>query len=141
MNICVFTGRLTKDPELKANSNGKNYTRFTLAVDNGKDSNGERTAIFINCVAWNKTAEYITKYFSKGSKACITSKFSSRDYTDSNGVNKSFTEFIINEIELCDSKPKQAAATPAPAPVTIETAGAVIEPNSGEPITELPFEL
>ena len=136
MNSCNFTGRLTKDPELKTNSNGKNYTRFSLAVDNGKDNNGERTAIFVNFVAWNKTAEFIVKYFSKGCKAGVSSKFSSREYTDSNGVNKSFTEFIVNEIEILESKPKQETAPVAPnEPITPP------ETDTDAISAELPFEL
>ena len=66
MNNIILIGRITKDPELKYTNNGKGNTRFTLAVQRNKDE-----ADFINCVAWEKTAETITEYFRKGSQIAI----------------------------------------------------------------------
>ena len=66
MNNIVLIGRITKDPELKYTNNGKGNTRFTLAVQRNKDE-----ADFINCVAWEKTAENIAEYFKKGSQIAV----------------------------------------------------------------------
>ena len=66
MNNIVLIGRMTKDPELKYTNNGKGNTRFTLAVQRNKDE-----ADFINCVAWEKTAENIAEYFKKGSQIAV----------------------------------------------------------------------
>ena len=66
MNNIILIGRLTKDPELKYTNNGKGNTRFTLAVSRNKDE-----ADFINCVAWEKTAENIAEYFKKGSQIAV----------------------------------------------------------------------
>jgi hypothetical protein len=62
MNNCNFTGRLTKDPELKTTQSGKKYLRFCLAVDGIKDKDGNKTADFVDCIAWNKSGEIIAQY-------------------------------------------------------------------------------
>lgn len=67
MNICTFLGRLTADPELRTTSSGINVTRFTVAVDRPYKKGEDKQADFINVVAWRGTAEFVTKYFRKGS--------------------------------------------------------------------------
>ena len=117
MNTCSFIGRLTKDPELKTTQNGVSYTRFTLAVDGIKDKNGNKTTDFIDCVAWNKSAEIISKYSSKGSKLGVTGRLHTT-ISESNGEKRKYTDIIVDAFDLLDSKPKTQSET-APA-VTAE---------------------
>lgn len=125
MNSCNFTGRLTKDPELKTTQGGKNYTRFCLAVDGIKDKDGNKTADFVDCIAWSKTAEIIAKYARKGSKLGISGRLHTTTY-DKDGEKRKSVDIVVNEFDLLDSKPKDQAQT--------ETAATAEEP-------ELPFEL
>ena len=75
MNNIILIGRITKDPELKYTNNGKGNTRFTLAVSRNKDE-----ADFINCVAWEKTAENIAEYFKKGSQIAVQGSIRTGSY-------------------------------------------------------------
>ena len=125
MNNCNFTGRLTKDPELKTTQSGKKYTRFCLAVDGIKDKDGNKTADFVDCVAWNKSAEIITQYARKGSKLGVSGRLHTTT-NETNGEKRKYTEIIVNEFDLLDSKPRDQAQT--------ETAATAEEP-------ELPFEV
>jgi len=75
MNNIVLIGRITKDPELKYTNNGKGNTRFTLAVQRNKDETD-----FINCVAWEKTAENIAEYFKKGSQIAVQGAIRTGNY-------------------------------------------------------------
>ena len=75
MNNIILIGRLTKDPELKYTNNGKGNTRFTLAVQRNKDETD-----FINCVAWEKTAENIAEYFKKGSQIAVQGAIRTGNY-------------------------------------------------------------
>ena len=98
MNIVILMGRLTRDPELKYTSNGKAYTTFTLAVQKTKDE-----AEFIDCVAWEKTAENIAEYFRKGNRILIQGRLSVNSY-EQNGEKKKFTRVLANTFEFIDSK-------------------------------------
>ena len=98
MNIAILMGRLTRDPELKYTSNGKAYTTFTLAVQKTKDE-----AEFIDCVAWEKTAETIAEYFRKGNRILIQGRLSVNSY-EQNGEKRKFTRVLANTFEFIDSK-------------------------------------
>lgn len=83
INRTVLTGRLTRDPELKSTSSGISVTQFTLAVNRQyTNQDGNRSADFISCVAWRKTAENINKFFKKGSLIGIDGRLQSRSYDD-----------------------------------------------------------
>lgn len=97
MNNAILTGRLTKKPERQSTRNGATVCRFSLAVD--KYSSGEKTAIFINCVAYGKTAEFIVNYCDKGDKLGVEGSVDSYNY-DSNGVKRYVTEILCNRVEL-----------------------------------------
>lgn len=125
MNNCVFTGRLTKDPELKTTQSGKKYTRFCLAVDGIKDKDGNKTADFVDCIAWNKSAEIIAQYARKGSKLGISGRYHTTTY-EKDGEKRKAVDIVVNEFDLLDSKPKDQAQT--------EPAATTEEP-------ELPFEV
>ena len=98
MNVAILMGRLTRDPELKYTSNGKAYTTFTLAVQKTKDE-----AEFIDCVAWEKTAENIAEYFGKGNRILIQGRLNVSNY-EQNGEKRKFTRVLANSFEFVDSK-------------------------------------
>ena len=98
MNTVVLSGRMTKDPELKYTSGGKANVRFTLAVQRTKDE-----ADFVNCVAWEKTAENIAEYFGKGNRILIQGRLSVNSY-EQNGEKRKFTRVLVNTFEFIDSK-------------------------------------
>jgi single-strand binding protein len=98
MNVAILMGRLTRDPELKYTSNGKAYTTFTLAVQKTKDE-----AEFIDCVAWEKTAENIAEYFGKGNRILIQGRLNVSNY-EQNGEKRKFTRVQAFNFEFIDSK-------------------------------------
>ena len=103
-NLVVLTGRLTADPELKTTSNGLSVTTFSIAVDRRYRSGEERQTDFINIVAWRQTAEFITKYFKKGSLIGIEGAIQTRRYQDKNGNNRTAFEVIANNVQFVESK-------------------------------------
>ena len=98
MNIAILMGRLTRDPELKYTSNGKAYATFTLAVQKTKDE-----AEFIDCVAWEKTAENIAEYFGKGNRILIQGRLSVNSY-EQNGEKRKSTKVQVFSFEFVDNK-------------------------------------
>lgn len=105
MNKVVLMGRLTAAPELKSIASGKSVLTFSVAVDRprAKDQQQKATADFINCVAWEKVAEFIAKWFRKGERILIEGRIQTRSY-DSNGQKRWATEVIVHSAEFCESK-------------------------------------
>lgn len=105
MNKVILMGRLTKDPELKSTSNGISRVTFTLAVDRRfKNAQGEREADFINCVAWRQTAEFVSRYFTKGQRMAAVGSLQVRSWDDQTGKRNWMTEVIVDEVYFADSK-------------------------------------
>ena len=104
-NLIVLTGRLTTTPELKVTTSGVNVCSFTLAVDRGYGEN--KTADFIPCVAWRGSAEFVTKYFKKGSPIGIEGSLQTRKYQDKDGNNRTAFEVIVNNVQFIGSKNEQ----------------------------------
>lgn len=102
MNRVILTGRLTGEPQLKYTNSNKPVCSFSVAVN--KRINGENNADFINCVAWNTTAEFISKYFKKGQAIGLTGRLQNRSYEDSNGQKRYVIEVVIEEVEFIGSK-------------------------------------
>lgn len=124
MNQVIIIGRLCDTPELKG-SNGKEYTRFTLAVDRSWD---KESADFINCTAFNKTAGFISKYFGKGSKIAITGRIQTSSY-EKDGKKYYSSDVVVNTAEFCEKKEQNPINT------------AVNEPSDGFFTPEdLPFK-
>ena len=98
MNIAILMGRMTRDPELKYTSGGKAYTTFALAVQKTKDE-----AEFIDCVAWEKTAENIAEYFGRGNRILINGKIITSTY-ESNGEKRKSVKVQAFSFEFIDSK-------------------------------------
>lgn len=103
MNNVSLVGRLTKDPEFKTTQSGLSVCRFTVAVDRpySKDQTD-----FINCIAWRKTAEFISSYFSKGQRIALTGSIQTGSYTDKDGKTVYTTDINANNVEFCESKKK-----------------------------------
>lgn len=138
MNKCELVGRLTKEPELKLTSNQTAYCNFTIAVDRRfKDSNGQRQADFINCVAWKQTATFVQKYFHKGNRIGIVGSIQTRQYEGNDGSKHFVTEVIVDEAEFVESQTQTAPAPQTQAEPTQNNAPAEEAPAVGE----LPFEI
>lgn len=112
-NLVVLTGRLTADPELKTTANGIAVTTFSIAVDRRYRSGEERQTDFINIVAWRSSAEFITKYFKKGSLIGIEGSIQTRKYQDKNGNNRTAFEVVANNVQFVESKRDSAPGTAA----------------------------
>ena len=103
-------GRLTRDPEVRYSDNGNSVARFSVAVDRKFKKDGEQTADFINIVAFKQTAEFIEKYFSKGSKIVIEGHIQTGSYTNQEGQKIYTTDVIAREVEFGESKSSNNAA-------------------------------
>lgn len=108
MNKFIGLGRLTKNPELRSTQNGLKVASFTLAINrNFKNKEGKYDADFLNCQAFKNTAEFIEKYFKKGSMMAITARVQTRNYDDNDGKKRFVTEFIVEEVYFAGSNEKK----------------------------------
>ena len=114
LNCAVIMGRLTADPELKTTTSGISVTSFSVAVDRQYAKPGEqRQADFINVVAWRNTAEFVTKYFRKGSMIAVRGSIQTRNYEDKNGAKRTAVVIVADQVSFCGSKSE--SGNPAPA--------------------------
>ncbi len=108
MNKVILMGRLTADPELRQTQSGIASCRFTIAVNRRfvDKNSGERQADFITCVAWRQQAEFITRYFNKGSMICVEGNLRTGSYQDKNhsDVTHYTTEVFVDNVEFTGSK-------------------------------------
>lgn len=105
MNKAIIVGNLTKDPEMRTTPNGVSVTSFTVAVNRRyKSQDGQQQTDFINCVAWRSTAEFVAKYFTKGSRIGVVGTIQTRTYNDQNGNKRYVTEVVADEVEFAGSK-------------------------------------
>lgn len=105
LNKGILMGRLTRDPELRHTQSGTAVCSFTLAIDRDrKDANGEKQADFIDCVAWNKQAEFVAQWFSKGMMAIVVGRIQSRKWQDQNGNNRTAIELNCEEVSFGETK-------------------------------------
>ena len=105
LNKIVLMGRLTRDPELKRTQSGTAVTSFALAVDRDfKSQNGEKETDFIDIVAWRNTAEFVSKYFSKGRMAVVEGRLQIRGWEDKDGNKRRTAEVIADSVYFGDSK-------------------------------------
>ena len=114
LNKVVLAGRITADPELKQTPSGVSVLSFTIAVNRSYVSKGseqgERQADFINVVAWRGTAEFISKYFRKGSAICVTGSIQTRNWQDQQGQRRYATEVVADEAMFVESRGDGAGA-------------------------------
>ena len=104
LNIAVIMGRLTADPELRTTGTGISVCSFSVAVDRRFSSGGEGQTDFIRCVAWRQTAEFISRYFHKGSMIAINGSIQQRQYTDKDGNKREAFEIVVDNASFCGSK-------------------------------------
>lgn len=123
INMVALMGRLTYEPELRTTPSGVSVLRFQVACDRNYQRSGQdRQADFIDCVAWRQTAEFISRYFHKGSMIAVEGSIQTSSYTDKNGNNRKQVEVVANNVSFCGSKSESCttgAANPAfaqPAP-------------------------
>ena len=149
LNKIIIMGRLTRDPELRRTGSGTAVTSFSLAVDRDfKSQNGEKETDFIDVVAWRSTAEFVSKYFTKGRMAVVEGRLQIRDWTDRDGGKRRSAEVIADNVYFGDSKraggsdysPAPAYGTPAPSRGYAAPAGGQSDfAEIGEEDGELPF--
>ncbi len=120
INRVVLVGRLTKDPLLKKTQSGTSVVSFTLAV-NRRIQNQMQQADFINCVAWNKTADLMAQYLAKGALIGVEGRIQSRSYDDATGKRVYVTEVVTDSVQFLESKGAGSAAgreyVPEPQPM------------------------
>lgn len=105
MNKVILLGRLTKDVDVRyTQATNIMVASFSLAVNRRFAKEGEQQADFINIVAWNKTAEFVSKYFKKGQQVAIVGRIQTRNYEDDKGIKHYITEVIAEEVYFADSK-------------------------------------
>ena len=131
LNCAIIMGRLAADPELRTTGTGKLVTSFSVAVNRSFVRQGEeRQTDWIDCVAWGQTAEFVTKYFRKGSMIAVQGRLQTRSYDDKNGNRRKAVEIIADNVNFCESKGDgngrpddnmRAAAQPAPSYSTGDT--------------------
>lgn len=122
MNQCVIIGNLVNDPELRQTQTGKSVVKFTVAVNNGKDADGnDRPADFITCQAWEKRADFVAKWWKKGKPIALTGAFKTDKYQDKNhdDVTHYNSYILVNNVEFVgksESNNTQAAPQQTAAP-------------------------
>lgn len=105
LNHVVLMGRLVADPELRTTTTGKSVATFRIAVDRSySKSAAERTADFITVVAWEQQANFVCRYFAKGSMIAVVGSIQTRNYEDKTGAKRTAFEVVAREISFCGSK-------------------------------------
>ena len=95
---------MTKDPDLRYTQSGTAVANFTLAVNRRYSPNGEQEADFINCVAWQKAAEFVANYFTKGKQMALEGRLQVRSYDGNDGQRRWVTEVVVEQMEFVGSK-------------------------------------
>lgn len=105
LNVVALMGRLVAYPQLRQTTTGKNVASFRIAVDRGrKDANGQNQADFFDIVAWDKSAEFVCRYFQKGSLIAVEGRLQSRNYQDKSGNNRNAVEVVVNNVSFAGNK-------------------------------------
>lgn len=102
INKVILMGRLTRDPEIRTTNSGKSVAQFTAAVESGYGD--KKQTDFINCVAWNNQAEFLSKYFTKGMMIIVSGRISTRTWEGQDGRKNYVTEVVASEINFGETK-------------------------------------
>ena len=134
LNKIIIMGRLTRDPELRRTGSGTAVTSFSLAVDRDfKSQTGEKETDFIDIVAWRGTAEFVSKYFTKGRMAVVEGRLQIRDWTDKDGGKRRSAEVVADNVYFGDSKRDSAGDFGgAPASYSAPMGGRSAAPMGGQ---------
>lgn len=115
LNHIVLMGRLCADPELRRTNSGTPVTSFTLAVDRDfKNQNGEKEADFVPVIAWRNTAEFVSKYFTKGRMAVVDGRLQMRNWTDNNGNKRTTAEVVAENVYFGDTRREDSRSQAEP---------------------------
>lgn len=141
LNVVILQGRLTADPELRMTQTGKSVVSFNLACDRAKKEDG---CDFIRCTGWEKTADFVSKYFHKGDMILLDGQLRQREWQDKNGNKRTEIEVLVRNVNFCGSKsqpqqPMQRGGTidvePTYAAPTVPDSFEIIDDGNGD----LPF--
>ena len=133
LNHIVIMGRLTRDPELRYTQSQTPVASFTLAVDRdfgGRDG-GEKQTDFIDCVAWRQTAEFVNKYFTKGSMAVVSGRLQIRDWTDRDGGKRRNAEVVVDNIYFGESKRREGGEMRSDSRPAYQSSNEGVSPGMG----------
>ncbi len=144
LNKVILGGRLTADPELKTTSSGISVVTFSIAVNRrfSKDSAQQNETDFFNVTAWRQTAEFVSRYFRKGSSICVTGSIQNRNWTDQQGQKHYRTDIVADEVMFVDSRSDSSAAADSfggAAPAFSSPAGAAPKFEEIKTDDDLPF--
>jgi len=133
VNECIFIGNLTRDPEVRTVGTEHRVARFTLAVNSGRKSkDGDEQVAYIDCEVWDKSADVVAKYMTKGSKLCVQAAARTESWTDkASGQKRSALRFRVHKFHFVGVK-----GAPTPAVVGVEDEDAGFQPDNSE---EIPF--
>lgn len=114
INRVVLVGRMTRDPEIRTTSSGSSVTSFTLALNRNYNSADGQQADYINCVVWNKVAENVAKYCTKGSLVGVEGRLRSRSYDNAQGQKVYVTEVVCDSVQFLETKGARAQSQAQP---------------------------
>ncbi|MEI6728329.1 MAG: single-stranded DNA-binding protein [bacterium] len=109
MNKVIIIGRLTKDPEIRVTQSGKKVASLSIAVDDGKDANGQKLTQYFNASAWDVLAERFESFVKKGHRVCVIGKLQNRSWDKPDGTKGYATDVQVRELELLTSKSEAEA--------------------------------
>lgn len=109
LNKVIIMGRLTRDPEFRQTQSGIPTCKITVAINRPKQKDGSQEADFIDCTAWRSTAEFVSRYFNKGSMILVEGELRNNNYTDNNGAKHYGMNVLIDNVSFCESKNTGAA--------------------------------
>lgn len=136
-NKTILMGRLTRDPEFKTTPNGISVCTFSIAVDRRFQGKGEeKKTDFFNIVTWRTTAEFVSKYFSKGRSILVEGELQNRSYTDKDGITRYITEVIADSVHFTGEKKD---SSPAPQTTGGKASKASTTVDTEETDEEYPF--
>lgn len=115
MNTVILMGRLTRDPEIRATQSGAKVARYTLAIDRPHKADAEKVTDFINCVAWERAADFAERYLTQGQRVLVSGRIQTGSYTNREGVKVPTFEVVVSSQEFADNKQKTETAPPSPA--------------------------
>lgn len=143
LNCVTLMGRLVADPELRTTTTGRSVCTFSIAVDRSYAKAGEqRQTDFINIVTWEGTANFVSRYFAKGSMIAVQGSIQTRPYEDKNGNKRTAFEVVAREVSFCGSKAETGTQAPAVSAAAPAPAYQTAVPSDFEEITDdddLPF--
>lgn len=113
LNVVAIMGRLVADPVLRTTTQGNSVCSFRIACDRSYRQGQERQADFIDIVAWRQQADFVSKYFQKGSMIAIEGSLQTRKYQDKNGNNRTAVEVVANNISFASTKRQDAQSAPS----------------------------